>query len=145
MAYSEGEAVFFKKVRATMNYGLHWDAVISRRDPQSGRCHRSYKIHSSIKYGLHWDAVISRWAREHTNEVGALDVTKIIATQFLFTFHQIPFNFLCPQNYYISSTPPTFFAEKVFNSLYTLHRQLRCPKPTFLHKKRRSPALIPIL
>ena len=46
MAYSEGEAVFFKKVRAT------------------------------LKYGLHWDAVISRWACEHANEVGALDVTK---------------------------------------------------------------------
>ena len=29
-----------------------------------------------LKYGLHWDAVISRWAREHANEVGALDVTK---------------------------------------------------------------------
>ena len=46
MAYSEGEAVFFKKVRAT------------------------------LKYGLHWEAVISRWARELANEVGALDVTK---------------------------------------------------------------------
>ena len=30
-----------------------------------------------LKYGLHWDAVSSRWAREHANEVGALDVTKI--------------------------------------------------------------------
>ena len=29
-----------------------------------------------LKYGLHWDAVISRWAREHANEVGALDVIK---------------------------------------------------------------------
>ena len=61
MPYSEGEAVFFKNLRAT------------------------------LKYGLHWDAVISRWAREHANEVGALDVTKKIATytnisQFLFTF-----------------------------------------------------------
>ena len=46
MPYSEGEAVFFKKLRAT------------------------------LKYGLHWDAVISRWAHEHANEVGALDVTK---------------------------------------------------------------------
>ena len=46
MAYSEGEAVFFKKLRAT------------------------------LKYGLHLDAVISRWAREHANEVGALDVIK---------------------------------------------------------------------
>ena len=46
MPYSEGEAVFFKKLRAT------------------------------LKYGLHWDAVISRWARELANEVGALDVTK---------------------------------------------------------------------
>ena len=46
MAYSEGEAVFFKKVRAM------------------------------LKYGLHWEAVISRWAREHANEVGALEVTK---------------------------------------------------------------------
>ena len=46
MPYSEGEAVFFKKLRAT------------------------------LKYGLHWDAAISRWACEHANEVGALDVTK---------------------------------------------------------------------
>ena len=46
MAYSEGEAVFFKKVRAT------------------------------LKYGLHLDAVISRWASELANEVGAPDVTK---------------------------------------------------------------------
>lgn len=30
-----------------------------------------------LKYGLHLDAVISRWAREHANEVGALEVTKI--------------------------------------------------------------------
>ena len=29
-----------------------------------------------LKYGLRWDAVTSRWAREHANEVGALDVTK---------------------------------------------------------------------
>ena len=48
MAYSEGEAVFFKKVRAT------------------------------LKYGLHWDAVISRWARELANEVGVLEITKNI-------------------------------------------------------------------
>jgi hypothetical protein len=74
------------------------------------------------------DAVTSRWARELANEVGALDVTKkaIYAniSQFLFTFHQIPFNFLCPQNYYISSTPPTFFAEKKLSTAsppYTLH------------------------
>ena len=59
-----------------LKYGLHLDAETPRRGPQSGRCHRSYKIHSSIKYGLHWDAVISRWAREHANEVGALDGTK---------------------------------------------------------------------
>ena len=48
-----------------------------------------------LEYGLHLDAVISRWARELANEVGALDVTKkaIYAniSQFLFTFHQIPF------------------------------------------------------
>ena len=66
MPYSEGEAVFFKKLRAT------------------------------LKYGVHWDAVISRWAREHANEVGALDVTKKAIytniSQFLFTFHQIPYN-----------------------------------------------------
>ena len=47
-----------------------------------------------LKYGLHWDAVISRWAREHANEVGTLDVTKKAIytniSQFLFTFHQIP-------------------------------------------------------
>ena len=94
MAYSEGEAVLFKKVRATLKYGLHLDAVTPRRGPQSGRCHRSYKIHLSTKYGLHWDAVISRGAREHANEVGALDVTKKATyaniSQFLFTFHQIP-------------------------------------------------------
>ena len=29
-----------------------------------------------LKYGMHWDAVISRRARELANEVGALDVTK---------------------------------------------------------------------
>ena len=33
-------------------------------------------MRATLKYGLHWDAVISRWAREHANEVGALDVTK---------------------------------------------------------------------
>ena len=77
MAYSEGEAIFFKKLRATLKYGLHWDAVIPRRGPQSGRCNRSYKINSSIKYGLHWDAVISRWARvPFWYEVDALDDTK---------------------------------------------------------------------
>ena len=58
-----------------LKYGLHLDAVTPRRDPQSGRCHRSYKIHLSTKYGLHWDAVISRCAREHANEVGTLEGT----------------------------------------------------------------------
>ena len=78
--------MFQKKVRATLKYGLHWDAVTPRRDPQSGRCHRSYKIHSSIKYGLHWDAVTSRWAREHANEVGALDVTKKLRNIAVFIY-----------------------------------------------------------
>ena len=83
------------KIHSSIKYGLHLDAVTPRRGPQSGRCHRSYKIHLSTKYGLHWDAVISRCAREHANEVGALDVTKKKTTytnisQFLFTFHQIP-------------------------------------------------------
>ena len=59
-----------------LKYGLHLDAVTPRRGPQSGRCHRSYKIHLSTKYELHLAAVISRWARELANEVGALDVTK---------------------------------------------------------------------
>ena len=82
-------------------------AVTPRRGPQSGRCHRSYKIHLSTKYGLHWDAVISRWAREHANEVGALDVTKksdickYIAV-FIY-FSSISFEFSRLQNYYIFS------------------------------------------
>ena len=29
-----------------------------------------------LKYGLHLDVVTPRWAREHANEVGALDGTK---------------------------------------------------------------------
>ena len=49
------------KIHSSIKYGLHLDAVTPRRGPQSGMCHRSYKIHLSTKYGLHCDAVISRW------------------------------------------------------------------------------------
>ena len=42
----------------------------------------------------------------------------------------------CLQNYYISSDPPN-------HSAYFLHLPpIFCIKPTFLHEKRRSPALI---
>ena len=46
------------------------------------------------------------------------------------------------QNYYISLIPANILHKKVFNSLSTLHRQLRCPLNQPFHKKRRSPALI---
>lgn len=75
MPYSEGEAVFFKKLRAT------------------------------LKYGLHWDAVISRWAREHANEVGALDVLKKAIytniSQFFSAFLEIFTHFSNLYNSYI--------------------------------------------
>ena len=99
-----------------LKYGLRWDAVTPRRGSQSGRCHRSYKNHSSIKYGLHLDAVISRWAREHANEVGALEVTKLryiqIYRSFYLLFIKFPFYFPGPQNYYISFIHKTIW--KIF-------------------------------
>ena len=80
MVYLEGEAVFFKKLRATLKYGLHWDAVTSRwaRElaNEVGVLEGTKNNCELPKYGLHLDTVISRWAREHANEVGALDVTK---------------------------------------------------------------------
>ena len=93
-----------------------------------------------LKYGLHWDAVTSRWARELANEVGALDVTKNcdIYRSFYILFIKFPFIFPRLQNYYISSDFPNFFAEKVINSLYTLHLTPAAPlpiKPTFPIKK----------
>ena len=99
-------------------------AVTSRRGPQSGRWHRSYKIHSSIKYELHWDAVISRWAREHCERGRCLDVTKkkrytqiyrsfyLLFIKFLFIFPAykittFPLTFqILPHNFYIH---PLFF------------------------------------
>ena len=78
MAYSEGEAVFFKKVRVCWSMSSIVRTYFRGGAHICGRCPRSYKIHSSIKYGLHLDAVISRWACEHANEVGVLDVTKNI-------------------------------------------------------------------
>ena len=44
---------------------------------QKAKPYFSKKYEQLLKYGLHLDAVTSRWAREHANEVGALDVTKI--------------------------------------------------------------------
>ena len=60
---------------------------------------------------------------------------------FYLLFIKFPFNFPRLQNYYISSTPATFFAEKVINSLSTLHStpytgSSAAYKPTFLHKKK---------
>ena len=43
---------------------------------QKAKPYFSKKYEQLLKYGLHLDAVTSRWAREHANEVGALDVTK---------------------------------------------------------------------
>ena len=43
---------------------------------QKAKPYFSKKYEQLLKYGLHLDAVTSRWAHEHANEVGALDVTK---------------------------------------------------------------------
>ena len=43
---------------------------------QKAKPYFSKNYEQLLKYGLHWDAVILRWAREHANEVGALDGTK---------------------------------------------------------------------
>ena len=44
---------------------------------QKAKPYFSKKCEQLLKYGLHWDAVISRWAREHANEVGALEVLQM--------------------------------------------------------------------
>ena len=72
---------FSKKYEQLLKYGLHLDAVTSRRAREHANEVGALdvtknKYEQLLKYGLHLDAVISRWAREHANEVGALDVTK---------------------------------------------------------------------
>jgi hypothetical protein len=76
------EHFFEKQIDLSIKYGAHIHdrsllvRVKSECHIQKAKPFFFKKLRATLKYGLHWDAVISRWAREHANEVGALDVTK---------------------------------------------------------------------
>jgi hypothetical protein len=76
------EHFFEKQIDLSIKYGAHIHdrsllvRVKSECHIQKAKPFFFKKLRATLKYGLHWDAVISRWAREHANEVGALDDTK---------------------------------------------------------------------
>ena len=87
-----------------------------------------------LKYGLHLDAVISRWACEHANEVGALDVTKKKRyIQIYRKFYSLFINLLFPAHK-ITTFPPSLqlFSQKKLSTAsppYALHLTPAAPLP----------------
>ena len=90
----------FQKSASVLEYGLHLDTVTSRWARELANEVGALDVTKNncelLKYGLHLDAVISRWAREHCERGRCPRRYKKKAiyaniSQFLFTFHQIPY------------------------------------------------------